>query len=74
MYATNNCHKILIADDDAEIREILSILLKGEGYQVVTASDGDAVVALADEMFSLIILDVNMPKQSGFFACSEIRK
>ena len=74
MYATNNCHKILIADDDAEIREILSILLKGEGYQVVTASDGDAVVALADEMFSLIILDVNMPKQSSFFACSEIRK
>ena len=37
----------LIADDDAEIREILSILLKGEGYQVVTASDGDAVVALS---------------------------
>ena len=65
--------KILIADDDAEILEILSILLSGDGYDITT-SNGDEVVSLADESFSLIVLDVNMPKLSGFLACSEIRK
>ena len=66
--------KILIADDDAEILEILSILLSGDGYDITTASNGDEVVSLEDESFSLIVLDVNMPKLSGFLACSEIRK
>ena len=66
--------KILIADDDAEILEILSILLSGDGYDITTASNGDEAVSLADESFSLIVLDVNMPKLSGFLACSEIRK
>lgn len=66
--------KILIADDDAEILEILSILLSGDGYDITTASNGYEVVSLADESFSLIVLDVNMPKLSGFLACSEIRK
>lgn len=66
--------KILIADDDAEILEILSILLSGDGYDITTSSNGDEVVSLADESFSLIVLDVNMPKLSGFLACSEIRK
>lgn len=66
--------KILIADDDAEILDILSILLSGDGYDITTASNGDEVVSLADESFSLIVLDVNMPKLSGFLACSEIRK
>lgn len=74
MDITHKNHKILIADDDAEIREILSILLKGDGYDITTASDGDQAVSLADDSFSLIVLDVNMPGQSGFFACSEIRK
>ncbi|MGO5137608.1 response regulator transcription factor [Clostridium butyricum] len=70
----HNTQKILIADDDAEILEILSILLSGDGYDITTASNGDEVVSLADESFSLIVLDVNMPKLSGFLACSEIRK
>lgn len=74
MYFIHNTQKILIADDDAEILEILSILLSGDGYDITTASNGDEVVSLADESFSLIVLDVNMPKLSGFLACSEIRK
>lgn len=66
--------KILVADDDTEIQEILSILLHGDGYHVIIASNGEEAVSLADDSFSLIVLDVNMPKRSGFLACSEIRK
>lgn len=67
-------NKILVADDDAEIREILTILLGGEGYEVILASDGKEAVEKADETISLIILDVNMPEKSGFLACADIRK
>ena len=74
MNTTPENHKILVADDDVEIQEILSILLNGDGYKVTTASNGEEAVSLADDSFSLIVLDVNMPKQSGFSACSEIRK
>lgn len=66
-------NKILVADDGEEIREILTILLTGDGYEVVTASNGAEAVEKADDSFTLIILDVNMPEKSGFFACSEIR-
>lgn len=74
MTTVDDSRKILVADDNEEILEILSILLSGDGYQVVTASDGAEAIALADDSFSLIVLDVNMPKLSGFLACSEIRK
>lgn len=67
-------NKILVADDDAEIREILSILLSGDGYEVITAADGKQAVEKADDTVSLIILDVNMPEKSGFLACADIRK
>lgn len=66
--------KILFADDDAEIREVVRILLEGEGYQVDEAADGTMAVAMADDSYDLIILDVMMPGRSGFSACAEIRK
>ncbi len=66
--------RILIADDSEEIIEILQILLTGEGYEVVTAGDGEEAVMLADDTIDLIILDVMMPVKSGYVACSEIRK
>ncbi len=67
-------HKILFADDDVEIREVVRILLEGEGYQVEEASDGAEAVAMADDTYDLIILDVMMPGRSGFSACAEIRR
>ena len=67
-------HKILIADDHAEIREILHILLSGEGFEVVLACNGDECIDMVDDTIDLIILDVNMPQKSGFIAASEIRK
>lgn len=66
--------KVLVADDDADIREILEILLKAEGFEVVLASDGKEAIALADETVNLIILDVAMPQKNGFQVCKEIRK
>ncbi len=64
---------ILVADDDADIREILEILLKGEGFDVVMASDGKKAIELVDENIDLIILDVAMPEKNGFQVCKEIR-
>lgn len=66
--------KILFADDDAEIREVLRLLLTGEGYQVVEASSGAEAVNLLDDSVDLIILDVMMPGMDGYSACAEIRR
>lgn len=65
--------KILVADDDADIREILEILLKAEGFEVIMASDGKAAIDLYDDTIDLIILDVAMPEKNGLQACKEIR-
>ena len=65
--------KILIADDDPEIREVIRLLLEGEGYEVTEALDGDEVIECLDDSFDLVILDVMMPGASGYAACAEIR-
>ena len=66
--------KILVADDDREILAVLRILLEGEGYQVVTAENGQEVLAQAEDGIALYILDVSMPVLSGFAAAAELRK
>lgn len=66
--------KILIADDDPAIRDVVKILLESEGYTVVEASNGDEAVKLADDSIDLIILDVMMPGKNGVTACVEIRR
>lgn len=68
--------RILIAEDDADIRETLKDLLSGEGYAVEVASDGVAAIASwrgAAEPFDLLVLDVMMPGKSGYDVCREIR-
>ena len=65
---------ILVADDDREIREIVSLLLSSEGYAVLTAEDGIQAARLASGEIDLYLLDVNMPGQSGILAASQIRK
>ena len=66
--------KILIADDDPEIRNVLRMLLEEEGYQVISAENGEEVLKKADDTIDLFILDVNMPVMSGFAAGAELRK
>lgn len=65
---------ILIADDEKEIRDILKLLLTGEGYEVLAAENGKEVISFASPEIDLYILDVNMPELSGFMAAAEIRK
>ena len=71
---TDNKIKILIADDEEDIREILDILLKAEGFATIMAVDGKQAIDFADDTVDLIILDVAMPEKNGFQACKEIRK
>lgn len=66
--------RILIADDNAEIREVLRILLESEGFEVVEAADGNEAVEKIEDNIDLIILDVMMPNKNGYRACLEIRE
>lgn len=66
--------KILFVDDDPEIREVLRLLLTGEGYQVIEAANGSQVLELLDDTVDLVILDVMMPGMGGYTVCAEIRK
>jgi len=66
--------KILVADDEPNIVISLEYLLKREGYTVVIARDGqEAVDAIARELPDLVLLDVMMPKKTGFEVCQEVR-
>ena len=66
--------KILIADDEPNIVISLEYLLKREGYTVVIARDGqEALDAIARELPDLVLLDVMMPKRTGFEVCQEVR-
>lgn len=65
--------KILVIEDDDDIREGVSVLLTSEDYKVVGAANGPDGLALLDEDCDLVILDVMMPKMSGIDCCREIR-
>lgn len=66
--------KILIADDELDILEIISYNLQLHGYEVVTAKDGDQAIELANETQpNLIILDIMMPKKNGIEVCKYLR-
>lgn len=66
--------RILIAEDDANIRNGLIATLESEGYGVTPAGDGAQALRLfAQEKFALVILDVMMPRQSGYDVCRELR-
>jgi two-component system alkaline phosphatase synthesis response regulator PhoP len=66
--------KILIADDEPDILEIISYNLQLHGYEVITAKDGDQAIELANETQpNLIILDIMMPKKNGIEVCKYLR-
>lgn len=65
--------RILVVDDNPEIREVLRILLRSEGYEVVEAENGTQALELLDEQMDLVILDVMMPGLSGLKTCEKMR-
>jgi len=66
--------KILIADDEPNIVVSLEYLLKREGYAVLIARDGEeALEAISREKPDLVLLDVMMPKKTGFEVCQAVR-
>jgi two-component system response regulator AtoC len=67
--------KVLIADDEKELRESISATLQHMGFETVLAIDGeDAVQKIEKEDFSIAILDVNMPKKTGLEALRSIKE
>jgi two-component system response regulator PilR (NtrC family) len=59
--------RILIVEDEKSMREVLKILLEGERYEVVSASDGlEGLSYLTNDIFDLVITDIKMPKVGGF--------
>lgn len=71
----NPSANILIADDEAKMRDLVKMYLVREGYKVSEAVDGEqALSQLSKNTFDLVILDIMMPKADGLTVCKEIRK
>ena len=67
--------RILLVDDDAEIVESLRLALEANGYTVLVARDGNQGLALSErENPDLVILDMMMPKRSGFLVLEKMRR
>ena len=66
--------RILVVDDDPQIRRVLRTSLSAQGYEVGHARTGpEAIAALSAEKYDLVLLDMNMPGMGGLEACREIR-
>ncbi len=66
--------KILIAEDERDIRDLITFTLRFANYDVVAASNGEEAVALArQEVPDLILMDVRMPRMTGYEACTLIK-
>lgn len=66
---------VLIADDEAQIREILSLYFKKEGFKVIEAADGaEALVQVQAGKPDIILLDIMMPVLDGLEVCKQVRK
>lgn len=67
--------RILIAEDEAAVRESISMILSDEGFQCTTAADGQqAIDMVARNLFDLIILDYFMPRKNGREVLAKIRE
>jgi CheY-like chemotaxis protein len=69
-------HRILVVDDDDSVREVFTLMLRKEGYEVATAKNGfDALLKLKDVVIpDVIISDLNMAEMSGFEFLSVVRR
>jgi DNA-binding response OmpR family regulator len=67
--------KILIAEDDQDIRELVVLTLQFSGFDVKSVEDGAAAVEAAKaETYDLILMDVRMPRMTGYEACRRLKE
>lgn len=66
--------KIMVVDDDVDIRQALRVLLEKEDYEVVEADNGETALELLDGTVDLMVLDMMMPEKDGLTTCEEVRK
>jgi DNA-binding response OmpR family regulator len=67
--------KILIAEDDQDIRELVVLTLQFSGFEVVAVEDGSLAVEKAQaQTFDLILMDVRMPRMTGYEACRRLKE
>ncbi|TYP76776.1 response regulator transcription factor [Paenibacillus methanolicus] len=69
-----NTNRILVVEDDPDIRDLLCASLARAGYEVTQAQNGQQALELVDESLDLVILDIMMPGMSGIEACKQIRE
>jgi DNA-binding response OmpR family regulator len=75
MKNSKNAYTILVAEDDADIRQLLKLYLENEGWRVIEAEDGEqALAAVRQEKIDLAVLDIMMPKVSGYEVTRQLRK
>ena len=73
--SSNDAKRILIVDDDAEIIEAVRYALEAKGFEVLVARDGNQGLAMAErDDPDLVILDMMMPKRSGFLVLEKLRR
>jgi DNA-binding response OmpR family regulator len=66
--------KILIAEDEPDIRELITFTLRYANYDVVAVSDGEEALTMArQEIPDLILMDVRMPRMTGYETCAAIK-
>jgi len=66
--------KILIAEDEPDIRDLVAFTLRFAGYEVIAASNGEEAVQIASREFpDLILMDVRMPRMTGYDACRAMK-
>ena len=66
--------KILIAEDEPDIRDLVAFTLRFAGYEVVAANNGEEAVQMASREFpDLILMDVRMPRMTGYDACRAMK-
>jgi len=72
---TDRQHRVLVVDDNEDIRELITFILRDAGIEAITAPNGDqAISLLEDHPVDLVLLDVMMPGKSGLQILSEIRQ
>ena len=66
--------KILVAEDERDIRDLITFTLRFAGYEVIPVSNGEEALALTrQEMPDLVLLDVRMPRMTGYEVCEKIK-